>query len=494
MRAKENEREKTVRLYELFGEYMDEYAMEWERMERCEKLYRGEHWDEIPMEDSREPRPVTPIVFSTIENIKADLMDAMPAAVVTADEPKHAELAGRLTRIVAENHAASHYETEYARMLHDLLVCGMMVQETGFDMERNAGAGGAFIRHVDCRGIMFDPYCEDIQDSRAIFRFTPYRREWFAQRYPDKAPLMEADNYRLNRRREGFCEGGGDVILLIECWEREYDEATGAYCVHMFKLAGRVLLEDSRQVKPQGYYAHGRYPFVATALYRRKGTHLGFGLADMFANQQQMSDKLDQIVLKNALLASHNKLLVTGASGFDPDDLRDWAKEVHRGDSLTGVSWFSTSPLPAYIIDYIAAMRESIKEESGSNDFSRGNTAGGVTAAAAIAALQEMSGKRSRMISRSVHAAFEEAVNLELETEAEFSFIGEAAGGLPLGLKVSVRAHKANRFSVLSHNELVLNLVKLGMIAPDAGLELLLFDGKEQALELTRGAKRGSAV
>ena len=51
----------------------------------------------------------------------------------------------------------------------------------------------------------------------------------------------------------------------------------------------------------------------------------------MFENQQLYSDKLDQIVLKNALMASHNKLLVTGASGFDIDDLRDWSKEVHRG-------------------------------------------------------------------------------------------------------------------------------------------------------------------
>ena len=46
----------------------------------------------------------------------------------------------------------------------------------------------------------------------------------------------------------------------------------------------------------------------------------------MFATQQLYADKLDQIVLKNALMASHNKLLITGASGFDADDLRDGSK------------------------------------------------------------------------------------------------------------------------------------------------------------------------
>ena len=73
----------------------------------------------------------------------------------------------------------------------------------------------------------------------------------------------------------------------------------------------------------------------------------------MFETQQRFADKLDQIVLKNALMASHNKLLVTEASGFDTEDLRDWSKEVHRGESLGGVTWFSTPPLPNYVIGYI---------------------------------------------------------------------------------------------------------------------------------------------
>ena len=71
----------------------------------------------------------------------------------------------------------------------------------------------------------------------------------------------------------------------------------------MLKLAGGVLLEDSARQRPEGYYAHGEYPFVVTSLYPRRGSCLGFGLVDMFENQQLYSDKLDQIVLKNALMA-----------------------------------------------------------------------------------------------------------------------------------------------------------------------------------------------
>lgn len=162
------------------------------------------------------------------------------------------------------------------------------------------------------------------------------------------------------------------------------------------------------------------------------------------------------------------------------DDLRDWSKEVHRGDSLSGISWFATAPLPGYLLNYIEEIRRGVKEESGSNDFSRGNSIGGVTAAAAISALQEMSNKRSRMAAKAVHAAFADAVRQELEIEREFSVLPRTvtAGAtadearavrfsadmmntrtplgndVPIELQVSVKVQRENRFSVIAHNEL----------------------------------------
>lgn len=509
MKNKENmtELERIDKLYALFDEYRSAYLSEWERLEKCERLYRAEHWEDVPQGEANEPRPTTPMIYSTVENIRADLMDMMPEAVITADEPKYERLAELLGGVIKENCARTGFEHEYARLTHDLLVGGTMVQEIGFDPTANGGLGGAYIRHVDTRGIMFDPYCTDIQDSRAVFKFTPYRREWFRAHYPDAADAMAPDALTFRRAADsGLATDDSECIMLIECWEREFDKAKNRYRVHMCRLAGRQLLEDSRRIKPQGYYAHGKYPFTVTALHERKGTFLGFGIADMFESQQRFSDKLDQIIMKNALMASRNKLRITGASGFDANDLRDWSKDVHKGDSLNGVSWFSTPPLPGYMLEYAAAMRQSIKEESGANDFSRGNTASGVTAASAIAALQEMSNKRARMAMKAVHASFAEAVRQELEIEREFSrmprmvrtseqarslfcadmmFERSALGdAIPIELQVSVKVQRENRFSVVSHNELVMSLVQAGMITPDVGLELLIFDGKEQAKAL----------
>ncbi len=503
------EQTRVVRLYALFEEYRNAYAAEWERLDKCERLYRGEHWSDVPVKDENEPRPVTPVIQSTIESIRADLMDQLPEAVVVADAPENDGIAGALTALIAENHRRGRFEKEYASLLHDLLVGGYMVMETGYDESENNGLGAAFIRHADAHNVLFDPLCADVQDSRAVFKLAPYPAEWFKAHYPEKYREMSSDPVTVVPRRDGYVNRGyGEEILLLECWEREYDPETRGFCVHMAKLAGGILLEDSRALKPEGYFAHGRYPFVVTPLFTRKGTALGYGFADMFETQQRYADKLDQIILKNALMASHNKLLITGASGFDADDLRDWSKEVHKGDSLGGVTWFPTPPLPSYVANFARAIRNGIKEESGATDFSRGETYGGVTAAAAIAALQEASGKRTRMAARVVHGAFEEAVRMEIEVEREFCafprtiktregelthFTGEDMftltslnNRLPIEFAVTVKAQRENRFTVAAHNETVLGLVRYGMLSPDVGLELMMFEGKQQALDLMK--------
>lgn len=495
--------------YTLFEEYLMAYAGEWQRLDKCERMYLGDHWHDVPMQDPNEPRPVTPIIQSTIENVSADLMDQYPEAIITPEHPRDARTAQVLQAAIAQNHDAASYQREYLKLIHDLLVGGYMVQEVGYDNALNGGLGGSFIRHVDNRSILFDPLCTDIQDGRAVIKFSARTRQWLQQHYPHFQADLASDSYSMAHAvtDQILCADRSKTLLFIEYWWREFDPASNRTAVHMAQFAGGVLLADSRTDKPGGYFLHGQYPFIVTPLFPRKGSALGFGFVDMFETQQRFSDKLDQIVLKNALMASHNKLLVTDASGFDIDDLRDWSKEVHKGESLNGITWFSTPPLPAYIMNYIASIRNGIKEESGSNDFSRGGTIGGVTAASAIAALQEMSSKRARMASTQMHEAFRDAVRMEIETEREFHLLkreltlsnngktevavfdpalffrnGAFGSRIPVEFFVSIKVQRQNRFNVASQNELYLQMLSLGVIDANQALELMHFDGKELVL------------
>ena len=498
----------------LLTEFRSAYAGEWRRQEHNERMYRGDHWYDVPMTDPNEPRPVTPILQSTVENITADLMEQVPEAVIRPESAADAFIAQVVEAVVQRNHDAASYPAEYRMLIHDLLVGGYCVQEVGYDSAENGGLGGAFLRRVDIRSILFDPTVTDIQDGRAVLKLALRPKAWIEAHYPDVSALIADCPAEAQPIADGILSPDQrETRLLLEYWWREYDAKESIYRVHMALLCGGVVLSDSRDVKPEGYFAHGLYPFTVTALYPRKGSALGFGVVDLFGTQQRYADKLDQLVLKNAFMASHNKLLVTDASGFDPDDLKDWSKEVHTGENLNGVTWFSTPPLPSYLLSYIRSIREDIKEESGANESSRGTVSSGVTAARAIEALQEMSTKRARMATAALHEAFRCAVRMEIEVEREFSCFlrpvtvtvgGEAkevlfdsalmqkrAPGnvkLPIEFLISIKAVKRNRFAEQTQNELMMQLLSVGAITPEQAIELMVFEGKEQVLKHLRAA------
>ncbi len=506
----EAKRQLCERAYGLFREFRSAYVSEWQRLEGCERMYRGDHWHDVPLTDKNEPRPVTPIIQSTVENVKAELMDRIPEAVILPESPADTQVARVIEAIIKQNHDADGYVKEYRKLVHDLLVGGYCVQEVGYDNNLNAGLGGAFIRHVDARSILFDPLTTEAQEGRAVFKLSLKTRDYLSAHFPEAAPFLTADAFGTpDAVEDGVLHADRkDAMLFLEYWWREYDVVNERYSVHMAQIAGNQVLADSRDVKPDGLFEHGMYPFLITPMFTRKGSCLGLGIVDLFETQQKYADKLDQIVLKNALMASHNKLLVTEASGFDTEDLRDWSKEVHRGESLSGVTWFSTPPLPAYIIGYIESIREGIKQESGANDFSRGMVTGGVTAASAIAAMQEMSNKRARMIARMLHESFRDAVRFEIEVEREFNFFSRRVNVtidgtlkectfesamltrktsghvlLPIEFYVSVKAQQETRYTAMSQNELALKMLQSGMMTPPQAVELMVFEGKDQLLK-----------
>lgn len=511
-KAAPEERELISRIYSLFEEFRSAYGAEWERQESNDRLYRGDHWEEVWTEDPNEPRPTTPIIQSTVENVKADLMDNFPEAIIQPENPQDEQVAKVVEALIKQNHDASSYNKEYKKSAHDLLVIGWTAQEVGYDPLLNNGIGGAYIRHVDAHNILFDPQCSDIQDGRAVIKVASRTVQWLEQQYPQFAGEFAGDEYTLQQDKE-LTYDQTKSVLLLEYWWREFDPDTQRFKVHMAKAAGRKLLEDSREQKPEGYFAHGQYPFVVTTLFPRKGSALGYGFADMLGDQQRYSDKLDQIVLKNAYMASRIKLLVSRNSGIDEADIRDWSREYIEGDQIgdTSIRWFQTSPLPQYILQYIENIRQSIKEESGANDFSRGNTASGVTAASAIAALQEASSKRSRMAARQMHEAYKDAVRLEIEVEREFNTLprevlltidgeqqvatfesamlekqGQYGNRIPMEFFISIKVQRENRWSQMAQNELVLQMVQLQVIPPSQAVELMVFEGREAILTKMR--------
>ena len=506
-------------VYELFREFSEDYRNEeWPRIERNERLYRGDHWHDVPVVDPNEPRPTTPIIQSTIENLRADLTDEFPEAVIRPEDIGDEPLAKVLTEVVAQDLEETDFDAEWDLITHDTLVGGWSVQETGWDADANFGDGCGFIRHVSNMNFMCDPYCADLQDGRACFKFDKLPKEWFRQHYPEHFPFMKEDDEVVTRNHGDFNNSvHGDepnYHILIEAWFRHFEN--GKYRVHMVKVAGHQVLENSYIQKPEGYFAHGKYPFVVTPLYTQKGTQLGLGIPDMYGNAQKYSDKLDQILMTNALIAAKPKLLVQEEM-VDVEDLRDYSKAVHevKGNPQAVAMWHNAPPLPSHMLAYMQYIRQTIKDESGTNDFSRGNVSSGVTAASAITALQEMSSKRSRMEARRLHYGFKQCVRMLLEVEREFdkksrvvsiTMEGEPVQltidrmfwksinkgkKVPIEYNISIKTMRETKFTKLANNELMLQAVNIFGASADPVIifEGMEFEGKELLLEKLRAAQ-----
>ncbi len=527
----------------LFKEYYDAYTPEWQRMDNCDRLYIADTWPLIKAnasvngtptseqadgcDTSKMPEPSIPIIHSTIENLEADLDQELPECYI---EPQDGltEFDARLLNLVMHRQFEdSDFDEQYYASTHELLTYGWDAFEIGYEMKgtvdtKDTAPGYVFIRHVPSRTILFDPTTSSVQDARAIFKFDRHPAHWFRQHYPDKFADMKPDIDRLNDEPmdptapQKNTVAGRNEMLMVEMWYRQYDAKENRYRVHMAQFAGGVEVLNSAKVKPEGMYDHGRYPFELECLYERTGTPFGYGIADIHASLQMYSDKLNQIIMTSALRSSRGRVFISAANEESYDDIIDFSNEAVKVNDINGVQWWQDKPLPQYIMNYVLYLQQSIKEESGTNDQSRGVSKGGVTAASAIDALQVMATKRSTKIAERRQKMFARLGAMVIDTLADCSLTpffavitkdGQPSvrkidsklfktlqrDGQTLASRVFVRVSRKTRYSQKEHNELALQFMQLA-----AGqntdftpfIELMDFDGKELVLDKIRASRR----
>ena len=268
-----------------------------------------------------------------------------------------------------------------------------------------------------------------------------------------------------------------------------------------------------------GLYAHGRYPFVLDPLFPVEGSPCGYGFVDLCANAQTAIDLMRTAFVKNTLVGATPRYFQRIDGSVNEEEFTDLSKPlVHVSGNLgeDSLRQIGFAGLPGVYVSVLESTIRELRETSGNTETANGTMNVGVTAASAIAALQEASGKGSRDATRASYAAFAEIVELCIELIRQFytlprqfritgsrgmDFVQysnarllpreQVLGGESLGMTqpvfdVKVSAQKRSAYSRLSQNELAMQLYRLGLFAPgneQAALGLLgmmEFDGKEQ--------------
>jgi hypothetical protein len=499
-KAPRQDQELIGRAYALFDDFYAQTAELRMKWEENEELYRTNHWRNRPGRSPDEPQPVNPVLFSTIESMLADIMDSYPQPVVLAQEEGDDAVAEILSQVVRYILKRRRYRTVFRKKARQALIKGTSIQEVFWDTELYGGLGDVNIRSWDVKHFLFDPKCENFQEGRACFKFGFFTREFVADRYPFALSMVQPDTYSPYG-------GDGDELMMMEYWYKERD-GEGTVRVHMAVLCGHALLYDSKLSRPEGMYAHGKYPFIMESLYPLEGMPAGLSVVDVLKNLQIYADQLDQIILKNALMSGKARMLVSRSAEVEEDALLDWNREIVRASRIdeNSLRWMQPAPLNPYVVTHYDRKLDAIKEESGQTMFARGETGKGVTAATSILALQEAGNKRSRLIIEQMYDGFEQLVRMIIDVIGEcydeeryFRIRGEGSdetvvlssqmltrdygeGEGYLEFDVSVEVEKQSPYRSVYQNELALQLLAAGVIEREECLSMMSFVGKEKAM------------
>ena len=489
-----------------------------------EQWYKLRHWDQMRKQSPTEVEPASAWLFNCIENKHADAMDNIPTVSVLpreAGDEKAAKLLGSVLPVVLEQ---NDFESAYAAVWQDMLKGGTGIYGVFWDGQKCDGLGDVSIVPMDILSVFWEPGVTDIQKSRHFFSVELVDNDLLEQRYPAlsgklKSSQSEVAHYLYDDSVDTSCKS-----TVVDWYYKKWQG--GRQVLHYCKFVGETVLfatenlpADRFDASVNGWYHHGQYPFVFFPLFTVKGTPAGLGYIDIGKNPQEYVDRGNQAILKNLLFNAKPRFFVRGDSSVDPADYADTANEIIRVDGNLGTDSIMPVPTTGLSGIYLQVLNQKIdelKETTGNRDIATGGTSSGVTAASAIAAMQEAGSKLSRNHIRGGYRAFRKVclqviglIQQFYDLPRSFRVLGEQGvqqylqfcahdlkreGRSPL-FDLQVTAVKQSPYSRMSQNELALQFYSAGFFNPQfadqalACLSMMDFDRKE-FVERTIGQNR----
>lgn len=500
-----------------------------------EQWFRMAHWKQSGnrmMEG--KPQPASGWLFNSIANKHADAMDNFPEPCVLPRCRDDEETARILSDVLPALLEQCEYEQVYSDTLWRKLKQGTGVKGVFWDPTLRGGLGDICIRGMDLLQLFWQPGVRDIQDSPHFFSLSLEDSDRLETRWPQlKGHTGQSVDTAQYIHDQSVDTTGKSVVVD---WYYKLERPDGRTVLHYCKLCNGILLyasENDPALTDRGFYDHGKYPFVFDVLFNEEDSPAGFGYIDVMKDCQTSIDKMNQAMDENVLMASKQRFVLNDSAGVNEEELLDLGCDVvHVSGRMNeeGFRQLQTAGLQGNSLNYLQSRIEELKEISGNRDFSQGGISGGVTAASAIAALQEAGSKLSRDMVKGAYRAFARECYLVIELIRQFydeervfrvtdhggrsRYVGLSAqalrapaptalGGVLLGgaepiFDVVVSAARRSTFSRLSQNETAKECYQLGFFAPAnadaalAALDMMDFDGIERVRE--RVARNGTLL
>jgi hypothetical protein len=491
-----------------------------------EQFWKLRHWEQMDRSgkggNDADPRPRSGWLVNCILSKHADAMDCYPEPTVLPRESGDTEEARRLSRVLPVILKNNRFKRVYSDAWWAKLKSGCAVYGVFWDGDKLNGLGDISLRRMDLLNLFWEPGVTDIQDSPHFFSTELADNEALLAEYPQLEGKLGGGGASVSRYLCDDAVDTSDKSLVVD-WYYKKDGR-----LHYCKYCGDTVLyatendtepgEDGRSMAQRGWYDHGRYPFVFDVLFPEEGTPCGYGYVDLCKSPQQQIDLMNQAILKNTLAAATPRFFIRSDGAVNEEEYADWRRPfVHTNGNLgeDSIAPIRTAGLDGVYVAILQSKINEMKETAGNRDVTNGGVTSGVTAATAIAALQESGGKLSRNMIDDGYEAFAQVATLCIELIRQFykvprmfrltggegeEFLSYDAAGLQprwlddgLGgtyrvpeFDLEVAAQDENPYKTMEYNQLALQLFQMGFFREDLAdqalrcLELMDFKNRDR--------------
>ena len=454
----------------------------------------------------------------------ADLMEAYPEPNILPREEGDKWEADMLSKIVPVILEQNQFDDTYSDCMWQKLKTGTGVYKIYWDQDKFNGLGDITIECIDLLNLFWEPGVKDIQKSKYFFHTALVDKEMLEWEYPQLKDKLKTTPFTPSKFLYDDTVDNSDKAVVVDCYYKK--RINGKTVLHYVKYVGdEILFSTENNGMDEGLYTHGLYPFVFDSMFPIEGSPCGYGFIDLCSNGQEQIDLMQTAFIKNTMVGAMPRYFARMDGAINESEFLDLNNPIIHvqgnlgEDSIRSVGY---TALSGNYIDMRQFTIDELRQTSGNTEASNGNTPSGVTAASAIAALQEASGKGSRDATRTSYRAYREIIGLSIELIRQFyqlprqfritgemgidkfiSYSNEGIGMQPIGMAIGgqemyrlpvfdikVEAAKKTAYSKVSQNELALQFYQMGFFAPQqvdqamAALQMMDFDDKDRVTRM----------
>lgn len=484
------------------------------RVVENEEWWKLRHWQRNNASIESDINPTSAWLFNSIMNKLADFSDNFPEPNIRARTAEDVKEAQRIKNVLPMILEATDFEQTYqdnslAKVKNGTSVTGIFWNSNKDDID---------IRSIDALSIYWEPGIKDIQASRNVFTIEMVDNEALKEQYPD-IDLKKSGTFTNAKYLYEDNIDTEDKSAVID-W---YYKRKGI--LHYCKFVNDDVListENDPETYPNGLYDDGEYPFVFDTLFNMEGAITGFGYIDVCKSPQEYIDRLDQAIIKNALMCAVPRYFKRRDSSVNDEQFLNWNNPLVECGNLNeeDLREIITRQLGSEIFNARDGKINELKQTSGNSDVNTGTTTQGVTAASAISQLIETGSKGSRLAIKGSYRAYRKIIYKIIERMRQFydepryvrivgddgteqfttysnqglrpqptqsTITGETYYRLPQ-FDIEVTAQKSNPYNKMSQNELALQFYQYQFFNPQnadatlAALDMMDFDHKEDVI------------